>query len=88
MTDGPRLLTAKDLHDARVTLGRRHYGRMMLPSEMGRALRLAGRDPGEGVRNLEARRGALSGPISQCLEMWLAGATPAEGWTALRKHGA
>ncbi|GGF54223.1 hypothetical protein GCM10007301_12170 [Azorhizobium oxalatiphilum] len=50
-------------------------GRPLRLSEMGRALRLGGRDPGQTVVRW-ATNGGPSGPAAVALEMMLAGAPP------------
>ena len=70
-------MTPAALRDARATLG--HLWGLNRPlhmSEMGRALRLGGRDPGASIRDYERGRTGISGPISVAVEMMLAGARP------------
>jgi len=69
-------LTGAQLRKARATLGSLWgLGRPLRAAELGRLLRLRGRDPGESVLDWEA--GApISGPVSVAIEMMLAGAKP------------
>lgn len=68
-------MTGDDLHAARRTLGELWgKGRPLHASEMGRALRLGGRDPGESIRDYERGKTAISGPIAVAVELMLTGA--------------
>lgn len=65
---------------ARAKLGKMAgLDRPLHKSELGRALRLQGRDPGQSVNDWE-RKGAITGPASVAIEMMLAGAEPPDGW--------
>jgi hypothetical protein len=68
-------MTGADIHAARRTLGKM-WGleRPLHRSELARALRLSGRDPGRSVGEWEVR--GPSGPVSVAIEMMLAGAMP------------
>lgn len=69
-------MTGEDLRDARATLGALWgLGRPLGASELGRLLRLSGK-PGHTVLQYESGRRAISGPVSVCIEMWLAGYKP------------
>lgn len=69
-------MTGDELRDARARLGDMWgLGRPLRLAEMGRALRLQGRDPGATVRDWE-RRGEVSGPVSVAVDLMLAGACP------------
>jgi hypothetical protein len=73
-------VTPEELHDARRTLGDMWCkGRPLHAAEMGRALRLGGRDPGESVRDYERGKTKISGPLSVAVEMMLRGALPPDG---------
>jgi hypothetical protein len=73
-------LTPEELRDARRALGELWgYGRPLHASEMGRALRLGGRDPGESIRDYERGKTRISGPMSVAVEMMLRGALPPDG---------
>lgn len=73
-------MTADELRDARRTLGELWgFGRPLHASEMGRALRLGGRDPGESIRDYERGKTKISGPMSVAVEMMLAGCLPPDG---------
>ena len=54
-------------------------GRPLRASELARALRLKGRDPGQTVLRWESGKAPVSGPASVAIEMMLAGATPPDG---------
>ena len=70
-------MTPADLRNARGTLGRMWgLGRPLRMSEMGRALRLRGRDPGESVRDWERGHTSISGPVEIAIEAMLAGYRP------------
>lgn len=68
-------MTGDELRDARATLGTM-WGkdRPLHGSELGRALRLGGRDPGESIRDYERGKTAISGPIAVAIELMLTGA--------------
>lgn len=70
-------MTPDQLRDARATLGQM-YGleRPLNLTEMGRALRLRGRDIAQSVRNWERGHTPISGPLSIAVEAMLAGFTP------------
>lgn len=70
-------MTPDQLRDARATLGQM-WGleRPLRMTEMGRALRLVGRDPGESVRDWERGHTPISGPVSIAVEAMLAGFKP------------
>ena len=73
-------MTPEQLYNARSTLGKL-WGkdRPLHASELGRALRLGGRDPGESIRDYERGKTAISGPLSVAVEMMLAGMLPPDG---------
>lgn len=56
-----------------------NVGRPVSMAEMGRALRLGGRDPGESIRDYERGTTKISGPMSVAVEMMLAGSLPPDG---------
>lgn len=73
-------MTGDELRDARRSLGDLWgLGRPLHASELGRALRLGGRDPGESVRDYERGKTKVSGPMSVAVEMMLAGSLPPDG---------
>lgn len=73
-------MTGQELYAARAELGRLWgKGRPLHASELGRALRLGGRDPGESVRDYERGKTKVSGPLSVAVEMMLAGSLPPDG---------
>jgi hypothetical protein len=79
-------MTRKQLIAAREKLGRlAGLDRPLHKSELGRALRLLGRDPGKSVNDWE-RRGTITGPASVAIELMLAGAQPPDGWEAVLRQ--
>lgn len=77
-------MTGRDIRKARATLGKL-WGleRPLHASELARALRLQGRDPGATVLAWEAGT-PVSGPVSVAIEMMLDGAEPPTLQDALR----
>ena len=70
-------MSPEELHAARRALGELWgLGRPLHASELGRALRLGGRDPGESIRDYERGKTRITGPVSVAVEMMLAGAKP------------
>jgi hypothetical protein len=69
-------MTGEEIRRARAALGEL-WGleRPLYASELARALRLRGRDPGATVLAWEAGT-PISGPVSVAIEMMLAGAKP------------
>lgn len=80
------LMTSAQVREARASLGHQFgLGRPLRAAELGRLLRLKGRDPGATVLAWEA--GApVSGPVSVALEMMLAGARPPTFEESIRKR--
>lgn len=77
-------MTGEELRAARKTLGTLWgLGRPLHMSEMGRALRLSGRDPGASIRDYERGKTRISGPISALVEVYLRGALPPDGLEVL-----
>lgn len=73
-------MTGDELRDARGTLGAMWgLGRPLHMSELGRALRLGGRDPGESIRGYERGNTRISGPVSVAVNMMLNGTLPPDG---------
>ncbi|MFC3207503.1 hypothetical protein [Aquamicrobium soli] len=76
-------MNGNELRAARATLGELwKLGRPLYLAELGRALRLKGRDPGASVLEWERGNGP-SGPVSVAIEMMLAGAMPPDGIEAI-----
>ena len=73
-------MTPDQLRSARETLGNA-WGlcRPLFMSELGRALRLGGRDPGQSIRDYERGNTRISGPMSVAVEMMLSGSLPPDG---------
>jgi hypothetical protein len=73
-------MTPTELHAARRTLGELWgKGRPLKASELGRALRLGGKEPGQSIRDYERGVTKISGPISVAVQMMLNGALPPDG---------
>jgi hypothetical protein len=73
-------MTGPELNEARGRLGVLwNLGRPISMAEMGRALRLGGRDPGESIRDYERGTTRISGPMSVAVELMLSGALPPDG---------
>lgn len=70
-------MTGDELRAARATLGSM-WGleRPLHMAELGRALRLMGRDPGASVRDWERGHTPISGPVSVAVEAMLSGFRP------------
>jgi hypothetical protein len=78
-------MTPDQLRDARKALGLAWgFGRPLHMSEMGRACRLSGKDPGQSIRDYEAGKTRISGPLSALIELYLRGAMPADGLGGLK----
>lgn len=78
-------MTPEELKDARAALGKLWgFGRPLNSTELGRALRLGDKDPGESVRDYERRKTKISGPMSVAIEMMLAGAAPPDPLDEIR----
>jgi len=72
-------MTAAQIRKARAALGAMWgLDRPLRAAELGRLLRLQGRDPGATVLAWEAGT-PVSGPVSVAIEMMLAGADPPDG---------
>lgn len=70
-------MTPEQLREARGTLGEMWgLNRPLHMSELGRALRLQGRDPGASVRDWERGHTQISGPVSIAVEAFLSGFRP------------
>jgi hypothetical protein len=77
-------VTGAEVREARATLGELWgFGRPLHRAELGRALRLTNRDPGETVATWEGSKGP-SGPASVAIALFLAGALPPDGVAAVR----
>lgn len=62
---------------AKASLGRAWgLSRPLHNSELARALRLGGRDPGATIQDWIKQKTAISGPCTVAIEMMLAGALP------------
>ena len=70
-------MTPDQLREARATLGVM-WGlkRALNMAEMGRALRLGGRDPGRSIADYERGATEIGGPVSVAVEAMLAGFRP------------
>lgn len=74
-------MTGDELRKARITLGRMWgFDRPLHASELGRALRMAPKDPGESIRAYEAKRARrVPGVLEAAVEMMLRGSLPPDG---------
>lgn len=78
-------MTPEELHNARRALGELWgFGRPLHMSELGRACRLGGADPGQSIRDYERGATKISGPLSALVELYLRGALPPDGLDKLR----
>lgn len=78
-------MTGAELHAARKRLGEMWgLGRPLQMSELGRALRLSGSDPGQSIRDYERGTTKISGPVSVAVDMMLGGALPPDGLDVLK----
>lgn len=74
-------MTPEQMRDARRKLGEAWgLGRPLTMSEMGSALRLKGKDPGNSIRDYETGKTTISGPLSVAIDLMLTGARLPE-WT-------
>jgi hypothetical protein len=79
-------MTPAELTAALDELGHRWgLGRALRPSELGRVVRLPGKDPGQSVRDYESGETRIPGPFSVAVELLLAGGLPPDGLAVLRK---
>jgi hypothetical protein len=70
-------MTGDQIRKARKTLGDMWgLDRPLRAAEVGRLLRLKGRDPGATVLDWETGKTPVTGPVSVAIEMMLAGAKP------------
>lgn len=82
-------MTGAELRNARGRLGQMWgLGRPLKMAELGRALRLSGKDPGQSISDYERNTTSISGPISVAVEMMLAGALPPDGIGAVKPDAA
>lgn len=78
-------MTPAELSDARAVLGSMWgLGRPLRMSELGRALGLAGADPGQSVRDYERGATKISGPIRNLVTLYLRGALPPDGLDVIK----
>lgn len=80
-------MTRDQIIEARTKLGQMAgLDRPLSRSELGRALRLKGEEPGQSVRKWEEGSGRPSGPVTGLIELMLAGAPPPDGWDSVIKR--
>lgn len=73
-------MTGEEMRGARATLGQMWgKGRPLHMTEMGRACRMSGADPGQSIRDYERGTTRISGPLSALVTLYLAGALPPDG---------
>lgn len=78
-------MTPDQLHEARRELGLKWgFGRPLHCTEMGIALGLSGKDPGQSVRDYERGATRISGPIAILVTLYLKGILPPDGVPARR----
>jgi len=83
-----RFMEGRDVRAARGALGELWgLGRPLTMRQMGRALRLTGRNIGASVRDYERGRTEVSGPLSALIELYLRGAAPVDGLDAVLEPG-
>lgn len=83
-----RFMSGHDVRAARGALGELWgLGRPLTMRQMGRALRLTGRNIGASVRDYERGRTEVSGPLSALIELYLRGAAPVDGLEAVLQPG-
>jgi hypothetical protein len=76
------MMEGKDIWEARQVLGELWgLDRNVTWEELGRALRLAGNDVAQSVRDYERGKTTISGPVSVCLDLFVAGVLPPDGLT-------
>lgn len=73
-------MTGAEMRQARDRLGEM-WGkkRPLHMTEMGRACRLGGIDPGQSIRDYERGTTKISGPLSALVALYLAGVLPPDG---------
>ncbi|MGE5500705.1 MAG: hypothetical protein ACM3W4_02130 [Ignavibacteriales bacterium] len=73
-------MSPDDLKRARSALGEL-WGkdRALTCAELGRALRMGPKDPGQSIRDYEAGKPRIPGPVCVAVEMMLRGALPPDG---------
>jgi len=75
-------MDGREIWEARQVLGEMWgLGRNVSWDELGRALRLAGSDVGQSMRDYERGKTVISGPVSVCLDLFLSGVLPPDGLT-------
>lgn len=73
----PEPMTPEELIAARRELGHLWgFNRGLTQGEMGRAMRLRGKDPAESIRAMEEGKDRISGPMSLAIEAMLSGWRP------------
>lgn len=78
-------MTGPEMRDARAELGELWgFGRPLHMSEMGRAVGLGGKDPGQSIRDYERGATRISGPLSMLIRLYLKGILPPDGVDGLR----
>ncbi len=78
-------MNPEDLTKARAILGKMWgFKRDVSCAELGRALRLKGKNPGESIRDYERGTTKISGPVSVAVDMMLAGMIPPDDLDEIR----
>jgi len=79
-------VTPAELHTARSTLGLMWgLGRRLKASELGRALGLTGRDPGQSIINYERGKTPIRGSTLRLIRVYLNGTLPPDGISCIYK---
>jgi hypothetical protein len=78
-----RAMTGAELARSRATLGKLWgLDRPLRAAELGRILRLQGRDPGRSILDWEAGKFPVSGPVALAIDLMIAGAKPPRSGSA------
>lgn len=73
-------MTPAEIRHARATLAQMWgEARPISCARLGKACRLGGKDPGESIRDYEAGRTKIGGPVSGLIVLMLRGALPPDG---------
>jgi hypothetical protein len=79
-------MTPVELRAARARLGDMWgLGRPLKCSELGRAIGLSGRDPGQSIIDYERGKTPISGPIAFLVRVYLNGTLPPDGVGSIYK---
>jgi hypothetical protein len=80
-------MTGQEVYEARQDLGYAWgLGRPLFAAELGRVLKLTGREPGQQVLRWEAGKARVPGPAEVALQLMLRGSMPAGVRAGIRKE--